>query len=276
MKADAATYKKKYAALDKATYTVNTFPGMKADTYRWPLHQDAVLTFSKYFNEEYSLYGKEARIMKHIDQISVTKLIKIKDVYSSWKIVSKSAMYAIFSKNPKKHAKFWQYGGKFFPVDQESVNIMANHALVEEQQFQAKVVNLSSLTSNELGGWLGKKREKKLFSFLGVPVVDDSGDKEDIKSTDKLGKKLSGHQLDLFRGKPDTDSEDLGFKDAETAKRGIESLSDDDRAHKVRATLLMIQRAKSTLKITKDKDKRKNIKKALDTWLKYKKKIVDK
>ena len=60
----------------------------------------------------------------------------------------------------------------------------------------------------------------------------------------------------------------LGFKDADTAKKGIEIVNKADRkhAHKVQATLVMQQRAKVAIGRTKDPEKKANLKAAFKIW----------
>ena len=63
----------------------------------------------------------------------------------------------------------------------------------------------------------------------------------------------------------------LGFKDAETARKGIDIIKKVDRthAHKVQATLVMQQRAKVAIERTKDPEKKKNLKAAYEIWTKF-------
>lgn len=60
----------------------------------------------------------------------------------------------------------------------------------------------------------------------------------------------------------------LGFKDAETAERGIKIIRDIDRehAHKVQAALVMQQRGKVAIERTKDAEKKKNLVAANALW----------
>ena len=70
----------------------------------------------------------------------------------------------------------------------------------------------------------------------------------------------------------------LGFKDAETAKKGISIINKADRkhAHKVQATLVMQQRAKQAIKTTKDPEKKKNIEQAYKIWTDHLEKLKQK
>ena len=63
----------------------------------------------------------------------------------------------------------------------------------------------------------------------------------------------------------------LGFKDAETAEKGIGIIKGIDRthAHKVQATLVMQQRAKVAKDRTKDKEKKKNLEAAYKIWTNF-------
>lgn len=79
----------------------------------------------------------------------------------------------------------------------------------------------------------------------------------------------SDEHSDLYTDEnPENTIHGLGFKDAETAKRGIEIIKNIDRehAHKVQATLVMQQRGKVAIKRTKDPEKIKNLKAANKLW----------
>ena len=60
----------------------------------------------------------------------------------------------------------------------------------------------------------------------------------------------------------------LGFKDPEIARKGIAIIkkSKATHAHKVQATLVMVQRGKVVIKNTKDPEKKKNLKAANKIW----------
>ena len=62
----------------------------------------------------------------------------------------------------------------------------------------------------------------------------------------------------------------LGFKDAETARKGVNIIKDINRthAHKVQATLVMQQRGKVAIERTKDPEKKKNLTAANKIWTK--------
>lgn len=63
----------------------------------------------------------------------------------------------------------------------------------------------------------------------------------------------------------------LGFKDAETARKGVNIIKDINRthAHKVQATLVMQQRGKVAIERTKDPEKKKNLTAANKIWTKF-------
>lgn len=63
----------------------------------------------------------------------------------------------------------------------------------------------------------------------------------------------------------------LGFKDKETAEKGIQIIKKVNRthAHKVQATLVMQQRAKVAIERTKDPEKKKNLKAAYSLWTEF-------
>lgn len=70
----------------------------------------------------------------------------------------------------------------------------------------------------------------------------------------------------------------LGFKDAETARKGVGIINKANRehAHKVQATLVMQQRAKEAIKNTKDPDKKENLRKAYEIWTAHLEKLKKK
>jgi len=63
----------------------------------------------------------------------------------------------------------------------------------------------------------------------------------------------------------------LGFKDAETARKGVNIIKDINRthAHKVQATLVMQQRGKVAIERTKDPEKKKDLTAANKIWTKF-------
>lgn len=81
--------------------------------------------------------------------------------------------------------------------------------------------------------------------------------------------KGSDKHSDLFTDEdPKGTIHGLGFKDEETAKKGIEIIKSADRthAHKVQATLVMVQRGKSVIENTKDPEKKKDLIAANKIW----------
>lgn len=74
---------------------------------------------------------------------------------------------------------------------------------------------------------------------------------------------------DLYTNEnPKGDIKGLGFKDPATARKGIAIVNKAKRthAHKVQATLVMVQRGKVAIKRTKDPEKKKNLKAANKLW----------
>ena len=70
----------------------------------------------------------------------------------------------------------------------------------------------------------------------------------------------------------------LGFKDADTAKKGVAIINkiDRDHAHKVQATLVMQKRAKVAMARTKDPEKKNNLKQAYKIWTDHLEKLKKK
>ena len=81
--------------------------------------------------------------------------------------------------------------------------------------------------------------------------------------------KGSSKHSDLFTNEnPERDIKGLGFKDAATARKGVTIVNKAKRthAHKVQATLVMVQRGKEVIKRTKDPDKKRDLKAANKIW----------
>ena len=82
-------------------------------------------------------------------------------------------------------------------------------------------------------------------------------------------RKNSSKHDDLYTNEnPKGDIKGLGFKDPATARKGIAIVNKAKRthAHKVQATLVMVQRGKVAIKRTKDPEKKKNLKAANKLW----------
>lgn len=79
----------------------------------------------------------------------------------------------------------------------------------------------------------------------------------------------SSKHSDLYTDEdPEGTIHGLGFKDAETAEKGVEIIKKIDRehAHKVQAALVMQQRGKVAIERTQDPEKKKNLKAANVIW----------
>lgn len=98
------------------------------------------------------------------------------------------------------------------------------------------------------------------------------GDAEERIPRKKGQHKGSSSHSDLYTDEdPEGTIHGLGFKDAETARKGVAIVNKSDRthAHKVQATLVMQQRAKVAIERTKDTEKKKNLKAAYEIWTKH-------
>lgn len=270
-------FKKNFARLKKSTYPINNIEGMPSFTNRWQLiHADALLALVKYFKKKYKLKGSNERMKSFSDQVSSEKNVRASSVYSSYRIIRKAVLYSKF-KNPARPARVFQYGNKFFPLDREDLHLLAVN-LIEQKKLlgPVNVVNLTGATQDDFGNVLGNKdRTDRVFRFLGVPPGGNPN--SNPSKTDGSGKKLTQKQLDLFNKEPDKGSLDIGFKTPAETDASIKALSGlSDKAHKVRAALLMIRRAEGALKNAKDPEKKKNLQQSLRKWMKYKDQIVEK
>lgn len=89
----------------------------------------------------------------------------------------------------------------------------------------------------------------------------------------------SSKHSDLYTDEePEGTIHGLGFKDAQTAEKGIEIIKEIDRdhAHKVQAALVMQQRGKVAIERTKDPQKKKNLKAANVLWTNFLEKLKKK
>ena len=126
------------------------------------------------------------------------------------------------------------------------------------------------------GERMRKKGEK------GAP--SDAAIKRAQEAKERIARKKGQHRgssshSDLYTDEdPRGTIHGLGFKDAETAKKGIQIINKADRthAHKVQATLVMQQRAKEAIKRTKDPEKKANLKSAYEIWTAHLEKLKQK
>jgi len=273
-------FQRNFKKFTKQAYRVDQLPKLPSFPKKWQMiHVDCLLTLHKYFRKKYMIEGGRDRVTGLIDKIGVEKFVRVSTVYPPYKIIRASVLYSKF-KNSTRLPRVFQYKNKFFPFDREDLHLMAVDLVQEDLLLgPCKVVNLTGATQQDIGDALGNvDRMADVFKFLEVPSGDkDKPDEKDIKDTDAQGNPLTKYQLDLFNKGPADDSVDLGFKTPLETDISIKQLNSlDDEAHKVRATLLMIQRARAALKNTKDKKKKKNLTKSLKKWLQYKKSVIDK
>jgi hypothetical protein len=121
-----------------------------------------------------------------------------------------------------------------------------------------------------------EKTRKEVYRQLGR---EDLLKKESliIKEENRISRKPGQHtgsssHSDLFTDEdPKGTIHGLGFKDEETAKKGIEIIKSAKRthAHKVQATLVMVQRGKSVIENTKDPEKKRDLIAANKIWTEF-------
>lgn len=269
-------FKRNIAKFTKATYDISNMPGIDYPNKWLLVYSDAMLTLLKHFKKKYVLKGNRNKMLSFMDQIGVEKNVRLSSVYSPYRVIRTGVVNSKFN-NYNRLPRVFQYNNKFLPFDREDLHLMTVDVIKQTKLIgPCMVIDFSGATREDIGNPLGDtSRMERVFKFLEVPHSKDV-DKE-IKDTDADGNKLTQYQLDLFEPNETEDSVEMGFRtpyDTEASIKKLELV--DSRAHKVRATLLMIQRVKATLENTKDKKKVKNLKKSLVKWLRYKSKIIDK
>lgn len=138
-----------------------------------------------------------------------------------------------------------------------------------ETKMQEEKLTPSILYTTE-----GEESKKKLEAELNVPDPELSVAEEILaKNTKRIPKTEKRNRpdehSDLYTDEdPKGTITGLGFKDKKTALESIRKINKSNRkhAHKVQAMLVMIQRLKVAIKRTKDKEKIKNLKQALEVY----------
>lgn len=275
---DKDLFKKNLSKIQSTTIDANEMPkGITSFPNEFRLvFVDAHLALLKHFKKKYKLRGEKARVENLMDQLGVEKHVRISSLYPPFKILRKSVLNAK-GENQGRLARVFQYKNKFIPLDREDFHIMAIDAIENDKLLgPCSVVDLSDSTREDIGNPLGDMtRMERVYQFLEIPKEDEVKDEPDLY--DKEGGKLTKKQIDLFNRPGDDASVDIGFKNPIDTTASIQGLDDlDNYAHKVRATLLMINRAKATLKRTKDPKKKRNIISSLKKWQNYKNRLIDK
>jgi hypothetical protein len=275
---DKDLFKKNLSKIQSTTIDANEMPkGITSFPNEFRLvFVDAHLALLKHFKKKYKLRGEKARVENLMDLLGVEKHVRISSLYPPFKILRKSVLNAK-GENQGRLARVFQYKNKFIPLDREDFHIMAIDAIENDKLLgPCSVVDLSDSTREDIGNPLGDMtRMERVYQFLEIPKEDEVKDEPDLY--DKEGGKLTKKQIDLFNRPGDEASVDIGFKNPIDTTASIQGLDDlDNYAHKVRATLLMINRAKATLKRTKDPKKKRNIISSLKKWQNYKNRLIDK
>lgn len=275
---DRDLFKKNLSKIQSTTIDANEMPkGITSFPNEFRLvFVDAHLALLKHFKKKYKLRGEKARVENLMDQLGVEKHVRISSLYPPFKILRKSVLDAK-GENQGRLARVFQYKNKFIPLDREDFHIMAIDAIENDKLLgPCSIVDLSDSTREDIGNPLGDMtRMERVYQFLEIPKEEDVKDEPDLY--DKEGGKLTKKQIDLFNRPGDDASVDIGFKNPIDTTASIQGLDDlENYAHKVRATLLMINRAKATLKRTKDPKKKRNIIASLKKWQNYKNRLIDK
>lgn len=274
---DKELFKKNIAKIEKPTVDANDLPkGMTSFPNEFRLvFVDAHLAIIKHFKKKYKLRGEKARMENLMDQLGVEKHVRVSSLYSPFKILRKSVLKAK-GENQARLARVFQYKNKFIPLDREDFHILAIDAIENDKLLgPCSVVDLSDSTKEDIGNPLGDlNRMERVYQFLEVDSEVDV--KQEPDPYDASGDKLTKKQIDLFNRPADDQSVDIGFKNSIDTATSINNLKGiDNYAHKVRAALLMVNRAKATLKNTKDPKKRRNISASLKKWQNFKNQLLD-
>ena len=99
------------------------------------------------------------------------------------------------------------------------------------------------------------------------------------KPRKKGQRRKSSKHSDLYTDEdPKGTIKGLGFKDAATARKGVATVNKANRthAHKVQASLVMVQRGKVAIERTKDPEKKKNLRAANKIWSSHLEKLKKK
>ena len=120
------------------------------------------------------------------------------------------------------------------------------------------------------------KKDAKNIKLNFHPELDEASERTPRKKGQHRG---SSSHSDLYTDEnPKGTIKGLGFKDAETANKGVGIIdkSGKKHAHQVQATLVMQQRAKEAIKRTKDPEKKANLKDAYKIWTDHLEKLKKK
>lgn len=266
------TFQKNIQTLTNPTYNVNDMPkGISSTGHEWnTVYVDTNLLFLKYFKKEYHAQGKKEKFIREFSMVGTKKNVRISTIYSPFKIIHKEVLASKFKHERNKPPLIWQFKNIFVPVTREDIHLLMMNVVDGDNFFNSIVVDYSNLTAEDLSNLLPEEREKRVFNFLGIR--QEKKDKK-VKQVDASGKKLDQHTLDLFQGQDDEESQLMGFRNPKLADVGISNLKPLSLAHKMRAAVLMINRAKATLAKTKDPEKRQQIKSALTKWAAFKRKL---
>ena len=120
------------------------------------------------------------------------------------------------------------------------------------------------------------KKDAKNITLNFHPELDEAAKRTPRKKGQHTG---SSSHSDLYTDEnPRGTIKGLGFKDAETANKGVGIIdkSGKKHAHQVQATLVMQQRAKEAIKRTKDPEKKANLRDAYKIWTDHLEKLKKK
>jgi hypothetical protein len=242
------------------------------------LYTDVQLVLEKQFKKEYSLVGTKQKAGEVIDKVGDVKHVRISTFYPSYRILRKGVMESKFKNEYEALPRVLEYDNKFVAWDRPDFHLLGMQMFCDRSLLgPCRVIDLSGITRKQFGNVLGKKNDARLravFDFLGVP---EEAEDEKTPDVDASGNRLTQHQKDLFDTGSDEETVTLRLAKPEEADITLKQLDRlENKAHKIRAVLLGIQRIKAALGNAQDRTKKSNLKKSLRKFLNYKKKYIDK
>lgn len=275
------TFKKYVSRIGKTVEIDNLPSGLPKVSRKWRgLFTDVQLALEKQFTKEYSLTGSKEKKAEVIASEGDLKQVRLSTIYFPYRIIYRDVIESKFKNERDGVPNMIEYRNKFVPYDRRDFQLLAMQLFQDRALLgPCRVIDLSHLYREDFGEVLGKtnpERTRAVMEELKVPFRD-SAPEPDTPSTNSKGDKLTQHQRDLFDTGSDKDSINLQLaKPSETARTVDKIDKLENRAHKVRVTLLAIQRTLAALANAKDSKKRANLKKGLRKLVNYKKKILDK
>ena len=175
----------------------------------------------------------------------------------------------------------WVYmdpGSKRIMVVQNKEGKPAEYKSEEEAEKKAKEIQ-GAVIKHKGKIYVQVKQDPTIRKATGFDNLQGKIEAAERTPRKKGQHKGSSSHSDLYTDEdPRGTIHGLGFKDAETARKGVGIINkaNRDHAHKVQATLVMQQRAKEAIKRTKDPEKKANLRSAFEIWTAHLEKLKKK